>query len=66
MHAMLQHNFKVHPGAKWLQLLIQHIPEKSEHRARYYGAYGSRYRAKHHPSNTPLPPPGSPELEGKN
>lgn len=31
MHATLKRNFQVLPGAKWLQLLIQHIPDKNEH-----------------------------------
>ena len=44
------------PGAKWLQLLIQHIPDKNEHTVRYYGAYSSRYRAKHHLSNASQQP----------
>ena len=44
------------PGAKWLQLLVQHIPDKNEHTLRYYGAYSSRYRAKHHPSNASQEP----------
>jgi len=47
MHATLKRNFQVLPGAQWLQLLIQHIPDKNEHTVRYYGAYSSRYRAKH-------------------
>ncbi len=47
MHATLKRNFQVIPGAKWLQLLIQHIPDKHEHLVRYYGAYSSRYRGKH-------------------
>ncbi len=47
MHATLKRNFQVLPGAKWLQLLLQHIPDKNEHTVRYYGAYSSRYRAKH-------------------
>ncbi len=53
MHATLKRNFQVLPGAKWLQLLIQHIPDKNEHTVRYYGAYSysRRYRAKHHTPN---------------
>jgi len=47
MHAALKRNFQVMPGAKWLQLLIQHIPDKHEHLVRYYGAYSSRYRGGH-------------------
>jgi hypothetical protein len=56
MHATLKRNFQVLPGAKWLQLLIQHIPDKNEHTVRYYGAYSSRYRAKHQPSNASQQP----------
>ena len=40
-HATLKRNFQVLPGAKWLQLLIQHIPDKNEHLVHYYGAYNS-------------------------
>ncbi|HEX19975.1 MAG TPA: hypothetical protein ENG78_04050, partial [Acidiferrobacteraceae bacterium] len=47
MHATLKRNFQVMPGAKWLQLLIQHIPDKHEHLVRYYGAYSSRSRGEH-------------------
>jgi len=25
------------PAAKWLQMLLQHVPDQSEHRVRYYG-----------------------------
>ena len=50
MHTTFMRNFQVLPGAQWLQLLIQHIPDKNEHMVRYYGAYSSRYRAKHRPS----------------
>ena len=34
-HATLKRNFQVMPGAEWLQLLIQHIPDKNEHLVRY-------------------------------
>ena len=34
----------------------QHIPDKNEHTVCYYGAYSSRYRAKHHPSNASQQP----------
>ena len=47
MHATLKRNFQVMPGAKWLELLIAHIPDKYEHLVRYYGAYSSRYRGEH-------------------
>ena len=47
MHATLKRNFQVMPGAQWLQLLIQHIPDKNEHLVRYYGAYSNRYRGAH-------------------
>jgi hypothetical protein len=47
MHTTLKRNFQVMPGAQWLQLLIQHIPDKNEHLVRYYGAYGNRYRGAH-------------------
>ena len=47
MHATLKRNFQVMPGAKWLELLLAHIPDKHEHLVRYYGAYSSRYRGEH-------------------
>jgi hypothetical protein len=47
IHATLKRNIQVLPGAEWLKLLIQHIPDKHEHTVRYYGAYNSRHRAKH-------------------
>ena len=47
MHATLKRNFQVMSGTQWLQLLIQHIPDKHEHLVRYYGAYSSRYRGAH-------------------
>ncbi len=25
------------PGAEWLALLLQHVPDKGEHLVRYYG-----------------------------
>jgi len=35
MHATLKRNIQVLPGAEWLKLLIQHIPDKHEHTVRY-------------------------------
>ena len=32
------------PGAKWLELLLQHVPDKGEHLVRYYGWYSNRRR----------------------
>ncbi len=32
------------PGAKWLELLLQHVPDRGEHLVRYYGWYSNRAR----------------------
>ena len=32
------------PGAQWLELLLQHVPDKGEHLVRYYGWYSNRSR----------------------
>ncbi len=32
------------PGAQWLKLLLQHVPDKGEHLVRYYGWYSNRSR----------------------
>ncbi|MCP4041364.1 MAG: hypothetical protein GY731_05310 [Gammaproteobacteria bacterium] len=44
MHATLAPNFQLLPGAKWLEMLLQHVPDKGEHLVRYYGWYGNRSR----------------------
>jgi len=44
MHAGLKRNFQVMPGAAWLALLCQHIPERYEHLVRYVGWYSNRAR----------------------
>ncbi|MCP3906755.1 MAG: hypothetical protein GY712_01915, partial [Oceanicoccus sp.] len=30
--------------AKWLEMLLAHIPDKGEHTVRYYGYYSNRKR----------------------
>lgn len=45
MHATLNRNFQVMPGAEWLEFLCRHIPDRYEHLVRYYGWYSSRTRA---------------------
>jgi len=30
-------NFQIMPGAAWLKLLLQHVPDRGDHRVRYYG-----------------------------
>ena len=32
------------PGARWLELLLTHVPDRGEHLVRYYGHYSSRSR----------------------
>ncbi|HJL69704.1 MAG TPA: transposase, partial [Anaerolineales bacterium] len=36
-HATLKRNFQIMPGAAWLKLLLQHVPDRGEHLVRYYG-----------------------------
>jgi hypothetical protein len=36
-HAMLKRNFQIMPGAKWLEMLLQHVPDRGEHLVRYSG-----------------------------
>ena len=35
-------NFQVMPGAQWLELLLRHIPDRTEHLVRYVGWYSNR------------------------
>ena len=44
MHAGLKRNFRVMPGAAWLELLCKHIPDRYEHLVRYVGWYSNRAR----------------------
>ncbi len=32
------------PGAQWLELLLQHVPDRYEHLVRYVGWYSNRSR----------------------
>jgi hypothetical protein len=32
------------PGTKWLEMLLQHVPDRAEHVARHYGWYSNRAR----------------------
>jgi len=32
------------PGAKWLEMLLQHVPDRGAHLVRYYGWYSNRAR----------------------
>jgi len=45
MHAGLKRNFQLMAGARWLDLLLAHVPDRGEHLMRYYGYYSSRSRA---------------------
>ncbi|SCZ68402.1 Putative transposase [Thiohalomonas denitrificans] len=44
LHATLNRNFQLLPGAEWLKLLLRHVPDKGEHLVRYYGWYSNRAR----------------------
>ena len=44
MHKGLRRNFQLLPGAKWLELLCRHIPDRFEHLVRYVGWYSTRCR----------------------
>lgn len=44
MHQSLKRNYQVMPGAQWLALLLQHVPDQGEHLVRYYGWYSNRSR----------------------
>ena len=44
LHATLKRNYQLMPALKWLRLLMNHIPDKYEHLARYYGYYSNRSR----------------------
>lgn len=37
MHTTLKRNFRILPGAQWLELFQPHIPDRGEHMVRYYG-----------------------------
>jgi len=44
LHQSLKRNYQIMPGAQWLELLLQHIPDQGEHLVRYYGWYSNRRR----------------------
>ncbi len=46
LHATLKRNYQLMPALKWLRLLFNHVPDKYEHLARYYGYYSNRSRAR--------------------
>jgi len=43
-HATLKRNFQIMPGAAWLKLLLQRVPDRGEHLVRHYGWYSNRGR----------------------
>ncbi len=47
LHATLKRNFQIRPGTVWLKLLLQHVPDHSEHLVRYYCWYSNRSRGDH-------------------
>jgi len=55
MHRSLKRNYQVMPGAQWLALLLQHVPDKGEHQVRYYGWYSIRRRGKVQTAGRKLP-----------
>jgi hypothetical protein len=44
LHQGLKRNYQIMPGAQWLELLLQHVPDQGEHLVRYYGWYSNRSR----------------------
>ena len=60
LHATLKRKFQLLPGAKWLKVLLQHVPARYEHLVRYYGNYSNRSLGQR---GKQLQPPGSPESE---
>jgi len=44
LHATLKRNFQILSGAKWLEMPLQHVPDRDEHLVRYYGWYSNRGR----------------------
>jgi hypothetical protein len=44
LHRSLKRNYQIMPGAQWLALLLQHVPDQGEHLVRYYGHYSNRRR----------------------
>jgi len=42
IHATIKRNFQIMPGAVWLKLLLQHVPDRGEHLVRSYGWYSDR------------------------
>jgi hypothetical protein len=42
------------PGAAWLKLLLQHVPDRGEHLVRYYGWYSNRSRGDRNLTVLPL------------
>ncbi len=53
-HATLKRNFQIMPGAAWLKLLLQHVPDRGEHLVRYYGWYSNRSRGDRNLTVLPL------------
>ncbi len=37
LHVTLKRNYQLMPGAQWLRLLLDHVPDKGEHLVRYCG-----------------------------
>ena len=55
LHQGLKRNFQLMPGAKWLEMLCRHIPDRFEHLVRYVGWYSNRVRAKRALTDDQLP-----------
>ena len=44
LHATLKRNFQILPGVKWLEMLLQHVPDRGQRLVRHYGWYSNRAR----------------------
>ena len=44
LHKSLKRNYQLMPGAQWLELLCQHIPDRFEQLVHYVGWYSNRVR----------------------
>jgi len=53
MHASLNRNFQVMPGADWLEFHCRHIPDRYEHLVRYVGWYSNRARGERAKKTSP-------------
>ena len=57
LHQSLQRNYQIMPGAQWLELLLQHVPDQGEHLVLYYGLCGAPHNPELHIIRLVLEPP---------